>query len=790
MSMGFPTGFLHRKMVLFSGYFGVLLSYLWQALFWVFDRIFMRYFSPEAIKSARSATISHDSNFSGPKSEAGAGYSNSSKDEVLNSESFEEGTDSLPEESDSVDSNNSQPEPEPKIECSEIMDDTESVCIEEADSPKLVFKFQYQNWKLFEEFDERNDESSRFVNNRDMSSSKYEFISGNSASHYLEEPEASILTVKELFVQSNDGSLKNNATKNFRFFSEIEGGDVLENKAEKLKAMPCVEATEQPESRKNQMKNPYISTSNVFPSLGHESNPKSSNINSLLGSQLSDSDMGTTVELDKSRNQDNENAGLTEEDMDLDGDRWSDNLDVGYEPDDFDEEDKDLMEELQKFEEEAQAQKLSGNNDSCKAEESGGKEKRLIDCPEDSAKPNLQSSIGSDLEDSNRFDILWEHQDLMEQLKMELKKVKATGLPTILEDSEFPRMMEDLKPWKIEDKFQPGTSTTNEVPKFSRSYRERMRKFDILNYQKMWAIVFLQSKEPLQSFSSHKTSSTRIMSQLSQSFHRSRPKKSESDPAKKFIRELYSDLETIYVGQLSLSWEFLQWQYEKALEIWESDQYGTRRFNEVAGEFQQFQVLLQRFIENEPFQEGPRVENYVRNRYAMKNLLQVPVIREDNAKDKKKIRKRDSDDDAITSGMLVEILEESIRTIWRFIRADKDACNLALRGAKENQTELQDPADAELLAQVRAELQKKEKRLREILRGGSCILKKLQKQKEEETDQYLYFFSQVDMKLVWRVVNMSRITTDQLAWCRNKLTKINFVNRTLHVQPTFLLFPT
>lgn len=136
----------------------------------------------------------------------------------------------------------------------------------------------------------------------------------------------------------------------------------------------------------------------------------------------------------------------------------------------------------------------------------------------------------------------------------------------------------------------------------------------------------MHSKEPFQSFSNHRISAPKIMSQLSQSFHLSRRKNSESDPTKKFIRELYSDLETIYVGQLSLSWEFLQWEYEKALEIWESDQYGERRFNEVAGEFQQFQVLLQRFIENEPFQ-GPRVGNYVRNRYAMKNLLQVPVIR-------------------------------------------------------------------------------------------------------------------------------------------------------------------
>ncbi|XP_054800064.1 uncharacterized protein LOC129304437 isoform X2 [Prosopis cineraria] len=673
------------------------------------------------------------------------------------------------------------------------MDDTENVGIEKEDTPKLVFKFQYQNWKPIEEFNESNGDNFHLVNNPDAASSsasKCEFISGKSARHFLEEPEVSILTVRELFVQSNDGSLENKEIQNFGFLPESEGRDVLEHKAEKLKPRPYVKAMEQPESGKNQVENPHISAIDVFSNLGRESNSKSSNINSLIDSQLSDSDLGTTVKLDKSGNQDDENAGLTEEDMVLEGDSWSDNLDVGYEPDDFDGEDKDLMEELQKLEEEAQEQKLSGNDKvSSKAEEFGDKEKRPIDCPMDSAKPNLQSSIGSDLEDSNRFDTLWEHQDLIEQLKMELKKVKATGLPTILEDSEFPRIVEDLKPWKIEEKFQPGTSTTNEVPKFYKSYRERMRKFDILNYQKMCAIDFLQSKEPIQSFSSRMTSTATIMSQLSQSFHLSRRKKSETDPTKKFVRELYSDLETIYVGQLSLSWEFLQWEYEKALELWDSDQYGTRRFNEVAGEFQQFQVLLQRFIENEPFQ-GPRVENYVRNRRAMKNLLQVPVIREDNTKDKKKTRKRDSDNDAITSDMLVEILEESIRTIWRFIRADKDACNLTLKGVKENQTELQDPADSELLAQVRAGLQKKEKRLREILRSGSCILKKFQKRKEEGTDQYLYFFSQVDMKLVWRVLNMSRITTDQLAWCSNKLNKINFVHRTLHVEPTFLLFPS
>lgn len=143
----------------------------------------------------------------------------------------------------------------------------------------------------------------------------------------------------------------------------------------------------------------------------------------------------------------------------------------------------------------------------------------------------------------------------------------------------------------------------------------------------------MKSKDPLKSFSIHKKSSSTITCILPRginSFFR-RNRNIDADPMKKFIRELYSDLEMVYVGHLCLSWEFLHWEYEKALKIWESDQYGLRRFNEVAGEFQQFQVLLQRFIENEPFQ-GPRVENYARNRCAMKKLLQVPVIKGENFK--------------------------------------------------------------------------------------------------------------------------------------------------------------
>lgn len=405
----------------------------------------------------------------------------------------------------------------------------------------------------------------------------------------------------------------------------------------------------------------------------------------------------------------------------------------------------------------------------------GGKSRNIMESNVETNKKNSSNDT------TNKLESLWEHQELIEQLKMEIKKVKATGLPTIFEESESPpKIMEELKPWKIEEVYQNGGGKMGEVYKFYKSYRERMRKFDIFNYQKMYAIGFLQLKDPLQSASNSKSSVSEITTLLSQSLATPKGKKHENDPTIKFIKELQSDLEVVYVGQMCLSWEILHWQYEKALDIWESDPRGVRRFNDIAGEFQQFQVLIQRFIEDEPFQD-PRIQNYVKNRCIFRNLLQVPVIREDHSKSRKKARSEFVYD--ITSDMLIEILEESIRIFWRFVRADKYR--------RQTPVEFQKPEDSRIFVDLQKDLHKKEKKLKEQLRSGNCILKKMRRCREEEEieDQVLYFFCQVDMKLVSRVLQMSRLTSDQLMWCHNKLSRVSFANRKIHVEPSFLLFP-
>ncbi|XP_062009927.1 uncharacterized protein LOC133726400 [Rosa rugosa] len=468
------------------------------------------------------------------------------------------------------------------------------------------------------------------------------------------------------------------------------------------------------------------------------------------------------------------------------------NLDVGYEPDGFDEEDEDIMEQLKELEESTRNDEHHNPKES-KPEGFTAKDEKPNEGLENSEQVSGQDMAAKDSEDPNTLETLWEHQELIEQLKMELKKVRVSGLPTILEESESPNM-EDLKPWKIDEKYH-HVDRMSVLHKFYKTYRERLRKFDILSYQKLYAIGFLQSKDTFETFSSCKSSTPAIKSFLLQNFGLCKPKKisnSDSDPMVKFIRELHSELEVVYVGQLCLSWEFLQWQYEKALELWEYDEFGLRSYNEVAEEFQQFQVLMQRFVENERFQ-GPRVETYVKNRCVMRNLMQIPVIREDSMKEKKKAKRKGKDnDDAVGSDILVEILQESIRTIWRFIRADKSA-NTTDACRKRLNLEVEDSLDPKLLVEVQADLQKKEKKLKELSRSENCILKRFKKhheeEEEEESAEHLYFFCQVDIKLVSRVLNMSSITTDQLVWCHNKLSRIHIVNRKIRVDPSFLLFP-
>ncbi|KAK1355230.1 Zinc finger FYVE domain-containing 26 [Heracleum sosnowskyi] len=318
----------------------------------------------------------------------------------------------------------------------------------------------------------------------------------------------------------------------------------------------------------------------------------------------------------------------------------------------------------------------------------------------------------SDEEDEEE-DFLMEHKYLIEQMKMEAKHARTGGLPTILEEAETTKIPDDLKPLQIDETFD-HSDRMEEIQKFYKSYSDKMRKMDILNRQTMHAISFIQLKEPVKLISSHKSAVSAMKSMFLMNFNQGKLRKIYADQTlKKSMIDMRRDLERVYVGQVCISWEILHWQYTKAQELQEHDSQDCYTYNQVAGEFQQFQVLLHRFLEDELF-EGPRVQNYVSKRMAILSLLQVPIIKNDRLKNKIV-----GEYDAISIAVLKEIIEESMRVFWEFLRADKHEDTFVLKQYHGTNLDHQDAAaHLELLMDIKSKLQKKEKRLKEILRSG------------------------------------------------------------------------
>ncbi|KAL6509988.1 hypothetical protein OROHE_020605 [Orobanche hederae] len=101
----------------------------------------------------------------------------------------------------------------------------------------------------------------------------------------------------------------------------------------------------------------------------------------------------------------------------------------------------------------------------------------------------------------------------------------------------------------------------------------------------------------------------------------------ETEHLQQPVNDCYQDLETAYVGQVCLTWEALHCQYTQLSQKIACQSESPTSYSHSAQQFQQFQVLLQRFIENEPFEMGSRPEIYARTRKSLPKLLQVPKLR-------------------------------------------------------------------------------------------------------------------------------------------------------------------
>ncbi|XP_058092100.1 uncharacterized protein LOC131237985 [Magnolia sinica] len=161
-----------------------------------------------------------------------------------------------------------------------------------------------------------------------------------------------------------------------------------------------------------------------------------------------------------------------------------------------------------------------------------------------------------------------------------------------------------------------------QIDEFYNKYTERMKWFDLLNYERTCGI-----NADAGAILNKKMGNSSLLESNIEPVNFSLPYiNCSKETRRKLIRSLESDFELVYVGQTCLCWEALHHQYRKVEALADTSTCIRSAFYEkVAGKFQQFQVLLERFMENERI-GGQRFWNYVQSRLPLKYLLQVPEI--------------------------------------------------------------------------------------------------------------------------------------------------------------------
>ncbi|XVE64048.1 hypothetical protein DITRI_Ditri07aG0070000 [Diplodiscus trichospermus] len=239
----------------------------------------------------------------------------------------------------------------------------------------------------------------------------------------------------------------------------------------------------------------------------------------------------------------------------------------------------------------------------------------------------------------------------------------------------------------------------------------------------------------------------------------------------------YHELEAAYVAQICLTWEALNWNYKN----FERKRAARKDFDclaAVAQQFQQFQVLLQRYIENEPYEQGRRPEVYARMRLLAPKLLLVPEYRdyEDDQRD-------EGFGSRISADSFQMIIEDGIQTFMNFLKADKEKPYQIIKaffGRKRRGSV--DPTLLQLMKKVNA---KKKMKLKDLRRARKCIRKrKLKVEKEMEILMGL-----IDLKVVSRVLRMSDLSEEQLHWCEEKMSKVRILEGELQRDSSHLFFP-
>ncbi|KAL1824505.1 hypothetical protein ACET3Z_011283 [Daucus carota] len=353
-------------------------------------------------------------------------------------------------------------------------------------------------------------------------------------------------------------------------------------------------------------------------------------------------------------------------------------------------------------------------------------------------------------------------------------------------DVEFPLLCASNSPVTKQELVISQQQAEEEVDLFYENYADKMRWFDVLSHDRTCGISAILNQQHVAHGSSIDDSFVPI--NFSE-FENNDPYNDDNAVKQRLLRSLEDDLEMVYVAQTCLSWEALHHQYRKVKALSASSTSGFFR-NNIAERFQKFQILIERFLENERGGKGKRYRTYVQRRSSIKSLLQVPSVT-GYVEEKDEIM-----GEVMEARIVLKAIENSIVVFSLFVKTeelDPHKPWWRIRSVKCSFQPLEDPRDFNLLCDITNSIQKRKAWIKELegmkswykLRGRR-MLKECDDQKKE------IMFTTIEMKLVTRVLKMSTVSTSQLRWCKQKLHNIDFMHRKL-VRTSLLscpLFPS
>ncbi|XP_057769460.1 uncharacterized protein LOC130989474 isoform X2 [Salvia miltiorrhiza] len=396
--------------------------------------------------------------------------------------------------------------------------------------------------------------------------------------------------------------------------------------------------------------------------------------------------------------------------------------------------------------------------------------------PKDECGDALGKSVSVD---SNNPEVEDDDDDFItNEVKRRLKELRRNSFMVLIP--------EETSPADEEEEEEEGETSSSEWRDVEAEGRQFWSGFDAVYdiYCERMLFFDRSSSQHLQEVGSHvpstpspKSASKKLASPLAcLSLRKFEPPEEETEHLQQPVNDPYQDLETAYVAQVCLTWEALHCQYTQLSQKISSQPDSPTSYNQSAQQFQQFQVLLQRFIENEPFEHGSRPEIFARTRKSLPKLLQVPKIQ---ASDERSTDEEASDLKVHATDVL-RVIETSILSFRHFVKTDKKKSG-GVRSIFGSQNQMATPVQ-----QVQSSLEKKAMKLKELWKRSKSYKKKSWPSTAEDVEMLLGL---IDVKVLSRVLRMIRISKEQLFWCEEKMKKLGLPDGKLQRDPSPILFP-